>query len=219
MSYTTRSKVEQYANIDLSAVSSEVTNWIASVKSWIDKYCGKTFESAPETRYFDGNDNDRLLIDSFHGTPTDVSVLNTNGTVHKVLTEGASNDYVAYPLNETEKNEIVLMPNSPVRRFSRAFFDDILDDSELHDDGFTKRRILSVTANFGASASVPADVELAATMLVAKIAQGRVSGGNGAVKSESLGDYSVSFVDGNLELSGNALSVLDLLSPWVDIEI
>lgn len=215
MSYTTRTKVQQYMNSDLSAIDSEVTAWIASVKAWIDNYCGKTFEGVSETRYYDGNGKDRIVIDSFVGAPT-VQLLNFDGSVDTTLVEGAGSDFVTYPLNTTEKYELVLMPNSSRSRFSRAF-ENLLDDDDLTDADI--KRLIKVTATFGGSATVPADVELAATMLVAAIAKGRQSGGNGTLKSETLGDYSVTYGDSGVGIEGNALEVTDLLAPHVDVEL
>lgn len=212
MAYTTRDKVEKYLNADLSGVSGAVTDWIASIAAWIDKYCGKSFETSATTKYYDGNGRNRILIDSFIGTPTSVLLLNTDGSTRFTLTEGAGNDYVAYPLNATEKNEIVIMPGSPVRRFSRAFFEDILDDDESNDPAFTERRVLAVTASFGASTLVPADIELAATKLVAKIAEKRLKGSDGSIKSEKLGDYAISF--GDIDDGAEALGVYNILDQW-----
>jgi hypothetical protein len=211
MAYTSRQKVEQYIGDDLSDIASEVTNWIASVKAWIDRYCGRTFEAASETRYYDGNGKSRIFVDPFVGTPTEVSLLNLDGTTHATLTEGATNDYVAYPLNSTEKNEIVLMQGAAIRRFTRAYFEDILDDEDIgRSDAEEDRRLLKVTADFGASATVPADVELAATKLVAQIAEKRLKGG--PLASESLGDYSHSF--GEFNETADALGVYNILDQW-----
>lgn len=199
-------------NADLSAVASEVTNWIASVKAWIDNYCQKTFEAVSETRYYDGNRKDRIVIDAFVGTPT-VSLLNFDGSVDTLLTEGAGGDFVAYPLNTTQKYELVLQPFARRNRFARVF-ENILDDDDRETDADIKR-VLKVVATFGASSTVPADVELAATMLVARIADMRVSGGN--LKSETLGDYSATFAD--ITPENDELGVLSLLAPYVDIDI
>lgn len=197
MAYTTQSKVEQYTNYDLSAISSEVANWILSAVAFIEKYCGKTFESAAETRYFDGNAKDRILIDAFTGVPSAVTILEVDGTTQQELTEGAANDYVAYPLNDTEKNELVLLPEAVVQAFRSG------------------RRRLLVTANFGGSSSVPADIELVATKLVARIADRRMKGGQS--KAEKLGDYSISFKD--LDEETDPLGIYAVLDLHRDIEI
>ena len=197
MAYTTQSKVEQYTNYDLSAVSSEVANWILSAVAFIEKYCGKVFESASETRYFDSDGKDRILIDAFTGAPTTVTILEVDGTTQQELTEGAANDYVAYPLNSTEKNELVLLPEAVVRNFTKG-----------------KRRLL-VTASFGGSSSVPADIELVTTKLVARIADRRMKGGDS--KQERLGDYSIAFSD--MDEEKDPLGIFMVLDSYRDIEI
>lgn len=217
MAYTTRSKIEQYLSADLSAIDSLVTEWISAAKLIIDKYTGKTFEVAAETRYYDGNGSDRIFIDSFYGVPTTVALLNYDGSVDTTLVEGADQDYVAYPLNTIEKNELVLMPNARRQFFSRAF-DNILDDENPQADQNIKR-LIKVTANFGTSATVPADVALAATMIVAKVAEKGLKGGTPA--SESLGDYSISFKSEAVATNPSDLSpeITALLDPYRDVEV
>lgn len=217
MSYTTRTKVEQYLSADLASVDSLITEWISAAKLIIDKYCGKTFEGASATRYYDGNGSDRIVIDPFYGIPTEVSLLNYDGTTDTTLVEGAGEDYVAYPLNSSEKNELVLMPNSRRGLFSRAF-DNILDDTEGVADS-SVRRLLKVTATFGNAASVPADIALAATKMVAGWAEKGLKGGTPA--SESLGDYSISFSNaaGATDDSGLSTDISLILDPYRDIEI
>lgn len=195
--YTTQAKVEQYLKADLSAVSSEVTNWIASVKAWIDRYCGKTFEGSSETRYYDGNGKQRILIDSFTGNPTLVEILEIDGTTLLSLTEGQSEDYITYPLNETEKNELALVTSANMQSFIKG-----------------KRR-LKVTAVFGASTSVPADVELAATKLVASIAVKRTKGGE--TKSEKLGDQTLAYKD--IDEEATALGIYNILDAHREIYV
>lgn len=208
MAYTTRQKVEALTKLDLSAIDSSVTVWIASVKAWIDRYCGRTFEAASASKYYDGNRSDRLLVDPFIGVPTEVLLLNHDGSTWMTLTEGAGADYVAYPLNETEKNQIVLMPNARAGIFARAF-ENIIDDTDMEQETDIKR-LVKVTASFGASTTVPADVEMAATMLVGKIAEKREKGGD--LQSESLGDYSHSFKD--IDEEADALGVYNILDAW-----
>lgn len=218
MAYTTRAKIEAYLTADLSSIDSSVTSWIAAAKLIIDRYTGKTFESAgASTRYYDGNRSDRIFIDSFRGVPTEVSILSYNGDVEITLTEGAGNDYVAYPLNTTEKNELVLMPNSQRGGFSRAFFENLLEDCEDVDSDI--KRLIKVTADFSVSATVPDDISLAATMMVAKLAEKSVKGGSPA--SESLGDYSISFQSQGVADDGTGLmpEVVAILDGYRDIEV
>lgn len=214
MAYCTRSQVEQYLNADLSAVSGAVTEWIASVKAWIDRYCGRSFEAGATTKYYDGNRLDRLEVDSFVGTPTSVKLLNLDGTTWATLTEGAGADYVAYPLNSTEKTAIVLMPNAQVGIFARTF-ENLLDDTDDSDGDV--RRLVEISASFGASTNVPDDVRLAAIKLVAAIAQQRLEGAAGPVTAESLGDYSISH--GAIDEAADALGVYNILDAWRDPQL
>ena len=196
MAYTNRSKVEQYLNADLSAVDSWLTEVIAGVDAWIDKYVGKTFEGTSEDRFFDGSGKDRILIDPFTGSPT-VLILNLDGTTQNSLSEGASSDYITYPLNETEKNELVLVSTAQLFSFPSG-----------------KRRV-KVTAAFGASTAVPDDVAIAAMKLVGNIAQKRLKGGD--PKSERLGDYAITVKE--IKEEADAMGIYNILDQHRDIAI
>lgn len=194
MAYTTKAKVDALTggNID----SALFTTLLASVKAFIDRYCGKTFEGVSETRYYDGNGLKEILVDSFTGTPTEVSILNSDGTTYDTITEGQANDYVALPLNSSEKNVIRLTGNGYWANFA------------------SRGRVLKVVATFGASASVPADIEYVATKLVANLG-GESESLN--IKSESLGDYSVSYDD--IDDDARAMGVMTILDMYRDIDI
>jgi hypothetical protein len=53
MSYTNISKVQQYLNADLSAIASEVANWITACSKMIDTYIGYSFASSAGDKYYD----------------------------------------------------------------------------------------------------------------------------------------------------------------------
>jgi hypothetical protein len=178
-----------------------VTEWIASVKAWIDRYAGRTFEAAATTKYYDGNGSDRIIVDSLVGTPTEVSILDSQGNVQQTLV--LNTDYLLYPLNTTEKYEI---------RFIRALDWEYWEGFDEWPIFYKGDKRLKITASFGASTAIPADVELAATKLVAKIVENRLAGTTGSVKSESLGDYSVSF--GDIDDQADALGVFNILDQW-----
>lgn len=194
MAYTTKAKVD--ALFGISIPQSTADDLIAAVKLFIDRYTGKTFEGGSETRYYDGNGGDRISVDSFYGTPTEVAILNPDGTTDRVLTIGQANDYITLPYNSTEKNQILLTGVVSYWRFPR---------------GASR---IKVTANFGYGASVPKDIELVATRLV-----GALYGGNSgaSVKSETLGDYSVTY--GNIESAAESIGVMQILDLHRDIDI
>lgn len=191
MAYTTQTKVEDYTQSSLSGIVS-LNSWIAAVKLYIDKYCGKTFEiSGDTTRYFDGNGKDRILVDSLISITT-IQILDNDGNVETTL---GTTDYILYPLNETEKNEVRLTGDSAV--------------------AFTSgNKRLKIVGQFGNAASVPDDISLAATMLVAECVS---ASAGGTKKSESLGDYSVTY--DFLTNSTRALGIDKILDQYRDLPI
>jgi len=193
MAYTDKDTIQKYLTVDInSSFDSQITSWIASVKAWIDRYTGKTFEASSQTRYYDTDGCDELFIDSFVGTPT-VEILNADGSNFDTLTEGAGNDFVAYPLNTTEKNRIVLTSS----KFPRG-----------------KRR-LKVTATFGFATTVPDDIKLVATKLMGFILAKGIDGGK--LSSTQLGDANVSFE--SIDEAAEALGVFQTLDMYRDISI
>lgn len=193
MSYTTKAKLDAYngGNID----STLFTSLLASVKAYIDRYCGKTFEAVAGVKTYDGNGSNELLVDSLVGNPTYIKILNSDGTTYLTLTQGQSNDYVLLPLNSTEKNVIRLTAQGAYSCFSK------------------QKSLVEISASFGASAAVPADIELAATKLIDAMARQ----GAGDVKSEALGDYSVSYA--SIEEKANSMGVVSILDSYRDIDI
>ena len=197
MAYTTKGKIQRFLNVDIAAsFDAEIASWIDSVASWIDKYCGKTFESAEETRYFDGNGKTTIMVDDFTGSPT-ILILNVDGTTGWTLVEGHSDDYLVYPLNSTPKNELRLVSGSQIGNFPN------------------RSRSVQITANFGYSVSVPNDIELAATKLVAEIVKEGLKGGK--LSSIQLGDYQANFQKVNEK--ADALGIYQILDMYRDIEL
>ncbi len=197
MAYTTIAKVEGVIGRTIpAALSATVNDWIAAVTVWINNYCKTSFETGvAETRYYDSNGGNSIIVDDFVGTAT-VLVLDAYGATESTLVAA---DFNVYPLNTTTKNEIRLASGS-LRRWP------------------TRSRSISVTATFAKSASVPADVSLAATKLVAELVNGNL--GQGDLSSVSLGDYSLTYhkisVD---EAAKKSMSVINILDHYRDITI
>ena len=79
---------------------------------------------------------------------------------------------------------------------------------------FTKgNRRVKIVGNWGYKSSIPADVELIATKLVASIVQKGLKGGE--IKSEKLGDYSVAYIDEKAEELGASV----ILDKYVIYEV
>lgn len=194
--YTNEGELEKYLGVDISGISTWVAGVISSVQSVIDNYCGKSFEAASTTKYYDGQGGTRLPVDAFIGSPA-VVTLEVDGDDDQTLTEGQGDDFITYPLNETEKNEIVLVPTSSIGYWPIG-----------------KRRI-KVTASFGHSTDVPDDVKLAATMLAARVIEKSLKGGE--LTSVRLGEYSANFKE--LRDDADVLGVYSILNKYRDIQL
>ena len=189
--YTNQNNVEKYLNATFpTGMSTYVSAWISAVDNWIENYLGRKFKDAASvTKYYDADQKceREIYIDNFIGDPTVVQLLDSDGDVDMTLV--LNDDYITAPYNETVKNRLIL------REWGRsATF------------GYGMKRV-AVTASFGAS-TIPADVTLAATMLVARIGEKYLHGGE--IKSESVGDVSISYkeVDDAADAMG-ARNILD----------
>jgi hypothetical protein len=191
MAYTDSTKIEAYVGSDISSYNGVLSSWISSVKAFIDKYCDTTFEASDEqTRYYAGDGSKVLLIDPATSV-TSIQILDTSGDVESTLSAGLGNDYVLEPANETAKTSVVLLVTARI-------------------GGWTSRpQGIKIVGDFGASNSVPADIQLAATKLVAQLIKEANQGGK--VKSERLGEYQVTFADIN-EVA-EPLGIYSLLDP------
>lgn len=195
MAYTTQTKVEKYLGRSIDpSLSSTVTEWIAAVKLWIDNYCKKTFEAAAASdRYFDGSGEKNLIVDSFIGTPT-IDIIDVDGTS---LGQFASTDFYTYPLNSTEKWEIRLNGNGSWSKFP------------------CRPKAVKISAQWGASSSVPADVEIAATKLVADLVN--KNQGQADLQTVTLGDYTLSYK--TIDESAKAMGIYNILDNYREITI
>lgn len=195
MSYTTEAKIESYLGTSVDAtLAAMIISWVTA---WINKYTGKVFEAVSETRYYDGNGRESILVDSFVGSPA-VTVLNTDGTTDVVLTEGQADDFIVAPYNSTEKFQLILSSSGRYCAWPKG------------------AHRIKVVASFGVSNTVPADIEMVATKLASSLIT-NASAAGGAVKSQSLGDYSVTY--GDLDATAKATGVTETLDQYRDIDI
>ncbi len=175
--YTDKARIQNFLLININdSFSSQIEEWIAVVKSYIDNYCGTSFEGTAEARYFDGDGTSELLVDNFVSL-TKIEILNDSGSVEHTL--DATTDYYLYPANKTAKNRIVInRSNADISIFPRTYPQNI-----------------KITANWGSSDTVPEDIRFAASKLVAEIIkEGNYDIGN-EIKSERLGEYTITYQD------------------------
>ena len=194
MAYTSKTDVDNYLGTTLpNSLTSQLNQWITAVDEWIDNYTNTTFEGSEETRYYDGNGERELLVDYFYGTPV-IVILDTDGDDDTTI----SDDYVnKYPLNRTTKDRVYLKSGSEISLFP------------------SYRYAVKITATFGWSATAPEEVRLAATRLLAHLLNKRLSGGE--IKSESLGDYSVTLAE--IDEEADILGVKNILDQYRNISI
>jgi len=197
--YTTKAKVEAYLMINISdSFDTQINNWISAAENYINNYTNRPegFENSSETKYYDGNGKTEIQIDHFNSI-TSVDILENQGNDSEFsLTEGAENDYITFPYNENTKYKLKMTLNSKIGSFLSG----------------AKR--IKVTANFGYS-TIPKDIELATTMLVAKIVEKGQRGGD--VQQERLGDYNV--VINQLNKDAIELNIPQMLNRYKTIEV
>ena len=183
--YTTQTKIESYTLLSLSEFSTtQIVLWIEAIEKYIDKYTGRSFIA-------DASPSERLYEVDFTRTdfPTrqrcDLIVDDFVGTISLSIDSEAVDDaaYKIYPANEETKNRIHLTADEGV----------VFTFGEQN---------ISVTAKWGSFASLPADIEFAATVLASGIII-NAKKEPGTIRQESLGGYSVSF---------------DTQSNWKDFE-
>jgi len=175
MAYTTSSKISNFLLINIdSSFDSQITEWISVVKEYIDDYCGREFEQESATyKLYDGDGSRELLIDDLL-TLTKIEILNEDGEVEYTI--DGSHDYYLYPANKTPKTRIILEPlNADIGHFPKG------------------RQNVKITGTFGFASTVPEDISFAATKLVAAIIQEGNYDIGSEIKSEKLGEYTVTY--------------------------
>ena len=164
---------------------------------WIEKFVGFSFEVADrEDRFYDGSGTSEQELDVFFGSMT-VEILNPDGSTFVTLTEGQANDYLAYPLNEVQKNHLVLANASTIGTFPG------------------RRSSVKVSAKFGQSATVPEDVGLVATKLVAQAFNESLKGGK--VSGQEVGDLKINYF--KIDEMAEAMGIFETLESYRDVEI
>ncbi len=176
LGYTDKAKIESYLLIEIDdSFDEQIDRWIEAAETNINETTGRVFiadENSSE-RIYDIKNTDANSIGQYLSSPKNLYVHDFIGTTKltiddEVIDEG---DYYVYPANENPKTRI----NYP--------------------DGFSEgKQNIKVEAKWGYSEEVPADIEFAATVLVAGIIQHSLSH-EGEVASITMGRYSVNYKD------------------------
>lgn len=185
--YTTEALVENFLlkTID-SSFSGQITSWIEGAERYIDKVTGRNFvadEEATARLYSGDGEQDLLIDDAVEITKVEVGEDDYGGTFSEIASTGADR-YFTDPENAAAKGVPVTKITLRTRRWPK---------------GKQNNRI---TAKWGYSAEVPADIQFAATVLVAGIINAQTQDGE-EIKSEKIGEYQVTY---NSEKGRNSLS-------------
>lgn len=163
--YTTEAEVENYLLIDIDSwFSTQITGWIEVVEKFIDNLTGRNFkaDTTASEKLYDGDGSNSLLIDDC----VEITKLEIDEQELKEVDE----EFYAYPANDECKDEIQL-------------------PSAVFTEGYQN---VAVTAKWGFSVAVPADIKFAATVLLAGIINQSLPH-EGEVQSMSVGSFQVSY--------------------------
>lgn len=198
--YTNKARIQNYLLITIDdSFASQIDEWIEAAQNYIDNYTGITFEEESGVTYkiYDGDGSRELLIDELI-TFTKVEILDEDGDINYTI--DSSDEYYLYPANKTPKTRIKINPyNAPISYFPEG-------DQNV-----------KVYGTFGYASSVPEDIRLAATKLVAEIITESNFEVGKEIKSEKLGEYSISYQDVS-DMAKN-LGINNILDKYVKFEI
>lgn len=176
--YCTIDDVKNYTLTDVEdSFNSQIELWISSIEAYIDKTTGRNFiaDENDSSRFFDGNGKSEMYIDECVEV-TSVVIKDVMGDIMSVLAEGSY--FLTYPYNDYPIRKVII--------------------KSYNEKGFlafpSGQKNIEVEAKWGYSVQVPDQIKLATTILVSGIMN--VSNqAPGKVKTESIGDYQVTYRD------------------------
>ncbi len=190
MPYLTEGAIENFMLQDIdNSFSGFVTSIIGYVEAYIDNYCGTDFQnSGADTKRYDGTGLRELFIGEFQSLSA-VRILTIEGNTEDTLTENT--DFWTYPLNETVKNTLYLIPTGSYAAFPK------------------RARSVECVGTFGRT-DAPEPVKLAGLQMCAKIINEGLRGGQ--VSAENLGSYSVDYRQ--VDEVAETLGIKDILNQY-----
>lgn len=195
--YTDKTAVENFMlkSID-PAFNTQVTEWIEGVENTIDLITGRNFKADTDAtvRYFDGDGEHELRIDDCVEI-TEVAIGQDNyGGIFQIIPATGADRFFTEPANHIAHK----VPITKVVLNSYRFL--------------TGRQNQKITAKWGYSVNVPADIKRAATIFVAGIINHNAPGAND-VKSKRIGDWQVTY---NTDNKGDAWADFDAAIAALD---
>lgn len=178
--YTTEAKIAAYLG-GITIANGATAAFILAAQQYIEQITGRNFkaESTASARLFSGNDRQGLRIDDCVDV-TKVEVGNDgwgDTFTEAVNEEGETPQYYEMPINYAAD----LLPINKIGLRNKVWI-----------SGHANHRI---TAKWGYSAAVPDDISFAATVIASGMYYQNRGENTGAIKSERIGEYQVSYAD------------------------
>ncbi len=197
MAYCTKTDVENYLQVGIdSTLDTQITAWIEAATAWINRYTGRNFEAASGLKKYDGRGRRYLYVDDFLSI-SKVYFVSNDATADAGSEEISTTEFHLYQdddSNKTPYNKLQLITGS-----TRGVFP--MGEQNIWIEG-----------SFGYSASVPADLKLVATKLVASIVK---VGKDDGIGQYTEGDLSVSYISFD-KLINQDLGVTEILKWYKD---
>jgi len=173
--YTTEAKLETFLNKSITA--GEADDAINQAVTLIDQYTDRNFiaDSEASARVFDGTGCDMLEIDECISITKVERGLDEYGDSKEEISAGGFNGYYLLPANRSAEN----LPIQQIHLRDRYWIKGLQNNQ--------------ITAKWGFSENVPEPIVLATTILAAGIYMYNRGGASGTVKSEKIGNYSVTY--------------------------
>jgi len=165
--YCEKNDIERYMLTDIdSSFNTQINEWIEVAEDIVDGITGRNFiaDTVASIKKYDGDSTHELLIDDC----VELSKIEIGDPV-MTKEEIDSDNYHIYPYNKTPKTKV--------------YYDGLF--SFGHEN-------IDVTAKWGYSVAVPADIKLATTILVSFIIEESWQS-EGETESESIGTYSITY--------------------------
>ena len=197
--YCTSEDIEAYTLTDiLDSFEPNVEKWIGAMEEFIDQETGRSFiaDETAVSRFFDGDGDSEFFTDENIEIEF-VKIYDSEDTLEYTLLDGVH--ILSHPYNEKPIRKIFAKPNNALNfsTFPRGL------------------RNIEISAKWGFSENVPEQIRQACTVLVAGIVNFS-NNADGEVKSEKIGDYSVTYKDNNFEDFQRAKAIIkNLVKPDV----
>jgi hypothetical protein len=198
--YTNKTNIEAYLGKDDGVSDAVLETYIETVENIIDGLTDRNFvaDTVASARLYDGTGNDLLLVDDCVAI-TKVEVgLDTYGNDFQEVSATGADRYFVRPNNYSVNS----VPITSIELSAR--------------DWPAGRQNNRVTAKWGYSASVPADITFAATVFVAGILN--FANDPASIQSEKIGEYAVTYVEGSSQW-GDFMGAKTILNQYKKLNI